>query len=220
MPQSSRVPADDELFITREFAAPLALLWRMWESRELMMRWWGPEGFTVTELDRDFRVGGRWRVGMISERYGKSWSGGVFREIVPGPSGWTSTSLGRRAPAIRSKRWRPTPSKKRPAKPSSISTRRRSARSSRAIPMSAAGIPCSTSKQRSPWHWRQTPHRHRPETSVPKTAISLLPLWEKVARSDGCGVLAPPDRSAPIAQPSPKVALKPSACYVLRRVPA
>jgi uncharacterized protein YndB with AHSA1/START domain len=83
MPQSSRVPADDELFITREFAAPLALVWRMWEDRELMFRWWGPEGFTVTELDRDFRVGGRWRVGMISERYGKGWSGGVFREIVP-----------------------------------------------------------------------------------------------------------------------------------------
>ena len=81
MSQAFKPPADNELRITRDFGAPLALVWRMWESRDLMFRWWGPEGFTVTELDHDFRVGGSWRVGMVSDRYGKSWSGGVFREI-------------------------------------------------------------------------------------------------------------------------------------------
>jgi len=32
---------DDELFITREFAAPLSLVWRLWEDRNHMRRcWW------------------------------------------------------------------------------------------------------------------------------------------------------------------------------------
>ena len=34
---------DDELLITREFDAPVALVFRLWESRDHMLRWWGPE---------------------------------------------------------------------------------------------------------------------------------------------------------------------------------
>jgi uncharacterized protein YndB with AHSA1/START domain len=73
---------DDELFITRTFDAPLSVVWRMWQDREHMIRWWGPEGFTVTDLEHDFRPGGAWRVGMTSA-YPKSWSGGKFLEIEP-----------------------------------------------------------------------------------------------------------------------------------------
>ena len=73
--------ADDELLITRVFDAPVALVFRIWEQREHMIRWWGPEGFTCTDLDLDFRPGGKWRVGMVSDAYPKSWSGGTFREI-------------------------------------------------------------------------------------------------------------------------------------------
>jgi uncharacterized protein YndB with AHSA1/START domain len=83
-PTSARELADDELLVTRVFDAPLALVWRIWESREHMVRWWGPEGFTVTDLDLDFRPGGAWRVGMVSDQYGASWSGGTFREIEKG----------------------------------------------------------------------------------------------------------------------------------------
>ena len=74
---------DDELFITRTFDAPLSVVWRMWQDREHMVRWWGPEGFTVTDLDHDFRPGGAWRVGMTSAANPKSWSGGKFLEIEP-----------------------------------------------------------------------------------------------------------------------------------------
>jgi uncharacterized protein YndB with AHSA1/START domain len=72
---------DDELFIERVFQAPVPLVWRLWEEPEHMIRWWGPEGFTATDLDVDFRPGGLWRIGMTSAAYPKSWSHGQFRTI-------------------------------------------------------------------------------------------------------------------------------------------
>jgi uncharacterized protein YndB with AHSA1/START domain len=73
--------ADDELLITREFDAPLALVWRLWEDVEQARRWYGPEGFAVLDLDIDFRPGGAWRCHMHSDAYGHSWSSGHYREI-------------------------------------------------------------------------------------------------------------------------------------------
>src|SRR5688500_17402690 len=74
---------DDELFITRTFDAPLSVVWRMWQDRDHMIRWWGPEGFTVTDLSSDFRPGGAWRVGMTSSMFPKCWSSGEYLEIEP-----------------------------------------------------------------------------------------------------------------------------------------
>jgi uncharacterized protein YndB with AHSA1/START domain len=82
-PATEAAIADGELLITRRFKAPVAVVWRMWESRDHIARWWGPEGFTVTEFDLDFRPGGKWRSGMVSAIYPKSWSSGTFIEIVP-----------------------------------------------------------------------------------------------------------------------------------------
>ncbi len=73
--------ADDELLITRIFDAPVSLVFRIWEQREHMIRWWGPKGFTCTSMDVDFHPGGRWRACIESEAYGQSWMGGQFREI-------------------------------------------------------------------------------------------------------------------------------------------
>ena len=55
---------DDELMIEREFDAPLALVYRLWEDRDHMLRWWGPEEFTVLELDWDLTPGRPWRGAM------------------------------------------------------------------------------------------------------------------------------------------------------------
>lgn len=73
--------ADDELLIERVFDAPASLVFRIWEQREHMIRWWGPKDFTCTSLDVDFRVGGAWRACIVSDAYGESWSSGRFREI-------------------------------------------------------------------------------------------------------------------------------------------
>ena len=70
-----------ELSITRTFAAPPALVYRLWAEREHMIRWWGPKDFTCTALEMDFHPGGRWRACIESAQYGRSWMGGVYREI-------------------------------------------------------------------------------------------------------------------------------------------
>jgi uncharacterized protein YndB with AHSA1/START domain len=74
---------DNELLITREFAAPLSLVWRLWEDRDHMRRWWGPEAFEIVSLDADFRPGGDWRVHMTNPQFGESFSHGQFKSITP-----------------------------------------------------------------------------------------------------------------------------------------
>lgn len=72
---------DDELLIERSFDAPLALVFRLWEERDHIMRWWGPEAFTTTELDWALVPGRPWRGAMASKQYGVSRFGGVIREV-------------------------------------------------------------------------------------------------------------------------------------------
>jgi uncharacterized protein YndB with AHSA1/START domain len=62
---------ENELLIEREFDAPLPLVFRLWESRDHMLRWWGPELFTAIELD--------WE--LTPKQYGLSRFGGVIREV-------------------------------------------------------------------------------------------------------------------------------------------
>ncbi len=72
---------DDELFIARVFKAPIALVFRLWEDPQHLVRWWGPKGFTCTSFELDFRPGGKWRACIESKRHGQSYSSGEFQEI-------------------------------------------------------------------------------------------------------------------------------------------
>lgn len=72
---------DDELLIERAFDAPVALVYRLWEDRDHMLRWWGPEGFTTLELDWGLTPGRPWRGAMASKQYGVSRFSGVVREV-------------------------------------------------------------------------------------------------------------------------------------------
>ncbi len=72
---------DDELLIQREFDAPVALVFRLWESPDHMIRWWGPEQFTTTYLDWEAIPGRPWRATMVSKQYGVSNMAGVVREV-------------------------------------------------------------------------------------------------------------------------------------------
>lgn len=72
---------DDELLIEREFDAPAALVFRLWEARDHMVRWWGPEGFTTIELDWALTPGRPWHGAMVSKNYGLSKFSGVIREV-------------------------------------------------------------------------------------------------------------------------------------------
>lgn len=72
---------DDELFIVRAFAAPLSLVFSLWENPAHRTPWWGPGASTCTHFTHEFRQDGPWRACITSGRYGEQWQGGVYREI-------------------------------------------------------------------------------------------------------------------------------------------
>ncbi len=72
---------DDELLISRTFDAPVALVFRLWEDRDHMIRWWGPEKFTCTALDWELTPGRRWHSTMAAKDWGMTGMGGVIREV-------------------------------------------------------------------------------------------------------------------------------------------
>ena len=60
------LPADNQILITREFAAPRANVWRAYTEPELIKRWWAGQKGTVTSVEVDLQVGGRWRYVMTA----------------------------------------------------------------------------------------------------------------------------------------------------------
>ncbi|RDV04155.1 SRPBCC family protein [Undibacter mobilis] len=46
---------------TREFDAPVALVFAAFTDAKHLSQWWGPNGFTTTTSHFDFRPGGTWR---------------------------------------------------------------------------------------------------------------------------------------------------------------
>lgn len=54
-------PGTQQIVITREFAAPRALLFRAYTDPELIVQWLGPRALTTTVDHHDARDGGAWR---------------------------------------------------------------------------------------------------------------------------------------------------------------
>lgn len=50
-----------EMLVTREFDAPRKLVFDAWTEPEKIGQWWGPDGFTTTTFEMDFRPGGTWK---------------------------------------------------------------------------------------------------------------------------------------------------------------
>ena len=74
---------DREIVMTRVFDAPRDLVFKALTTPELLKRWFGPHGWTLTECEVDLRVGGAWRFlskGPDGRTMGMR---GVYREIVP-----------------------------------------------------------------------------------------------------------------------------------------
>jgi uncharacterized protein YndB with AHSA1/START domain len=77
------LPADTQILITREFAAPKHLVYRAWTTPELIKRWWSGDRGEVTSAEVDLRVGGTWRYVMTTDDGFEVAFHGEFREIVP-----------------------------------------------------------------------------------------------------------------------------------------
>lgn len=71
-----------DLTIVRRFAAPPALVFRIWEERDHLRRWLGPKGFTCTALEWSLQEGTPWRGCIESPSHPASWMSGVIREVV------------------------------------------------------------------------------------------------------------------------------------------
>ncbi|WP_037367225.1 SRPBCC family protein [Amycolatopsis orientalis] len=77
------LPADDQILITRDFAAPRHRVYRAWTTPDLVKRWWAGKRGTVTSVDIDLRVGGQWRYVMRANGDFEVAFHGEYREITP-----------------------------------------------------------------------------------------------------------------------------------------
>ncbi len=55
-----------DLTLNREFPAPLAEVFRAVTEPETLLKWWGPEGFHISDNQLDFRQTGPWSSVMVS----------------------------------------------------------------------------------------------------------------------------------------------------------
>jgi uncharacterized protein YndB with AHSA1/START domain len=77
------LPTDEQILITREFAASKHLVYRAYTTPELVRRWWSGQQGEMTSCEIDLRVGGRWRYVMIATGGYEVAFHGEYREIVP-----------------------------------------------------------------------------------------------------------------------------------------
>ena len=76
-----------DLVVVRVFDTPLREAWEAWTDPGLVMRWWGPTGFTCPVAKMDFREGG---TSLVCMRAPKEFMGGqdmyntwTYEKIVP-----------------------------------------------------------------------------------------------------------------------------------------
>ncbi|MEO8573570.1 MAG: SRPBCC domain-containing protein [Pyrinomonadaceae bacterium] len=79
---STASASDRELVITRIFDAPRQIVFEAWTQVEHLIRWFGPNDFTLPFCEIDFRVGGSYRFCMRSPEGEDHWVWGEYREIV------------------------------------------------------------------------------------------------------------------------------------------
>jgi uncharacterized protein YndB with AHSA1/START domain len=77
------LPTDQQILITREFAAPKHLVYKAWTTSELVKRWWSGQRGKMTIAEIDLRVGGTWRYAMDTDAGFEVAFHGEYREIVP-----------------------------------------------------------------------------------------------------------------------------------------
>ena len=65
--------------ISRVFKAPVQLMWEAWTSPEHIVNWWGPDGFTGTVHQMDFKEGGEWSLTLHGPKVSSDCCGGVYQ---------------------------------------------------------------------------------------------------------------------------------------------
>lgn len=71
------------VFVNREFAAGLDLVWDAFTKPELLDLWWAPKPFISRTKSMDFKVGGRRFYAMVSPTGEERWSVQKYTSINP-----------------------------------------------------------------------------------------------------------------------------------------
>ena len=80
-------PTDNQIVLTRVFDAPRHLVWDAFTQPELLKKWFGPRGWSLSVCDVDLRVGGGFRFVMRGPDGQEMGMRGVYRELSrPGRS--------------------------------------------------------------------------------------------------------------------------------------
>ena len=77
------LPTDEQILITREFAAPKHLVYRAFTDPDLVRQWWTAKRGEMKTCEIDLRVGGRWRYVMETPDGMEVGFHGEYREIEP-----------------------------------------------------------------------------------------------------------------------------------------
>lgn len=86
------LPTEREIVMTRVFEAPRRLVFDAMTKPELLKRWFGPRGWSLTVCEVDLKVGGAWRF-VLGGPNGREMSmHGVYREIMR-PEGSVHTEI-------------------------------------------------------------------------------------------------------------------------------
>jgi uncharacterized protein YndB with AHSA1/START domain len=71
------------VFITREFAADLPLVWDAFTKQEILDQWWAPKPWASKTKTMNFEVGGRRFYAMVSPEGMERWSIQKYTSISP-----------------------------------------------------------------------------------------------------------------------------------------
>ena len=71
------------VFVNREFAADLSLVWDAFTKQEILDQWWAPKPWASKTKFMDFKVGGRRFYAMVSPEGQEHWSVQKYTSITP-----------------------------------------------------------------------------------------------------------------------------------------
>jgi len=75
--------ASKTVFVTKEFAAELSLVWDAFTKQEILDQWWAPKPWLSKTKSMDFKVGGRRFYAMVGPEGQEHWSIQKYTSISP-----------------------------------------------------------------------------------------------------------------------------------------
>ncbi len=77
--------ASKTVFVTKEFAADLSLVWDAFTKQEILDQWWAPKPYISRTKYMDFKVGGQRFYAMVSPEGLENWQIQKYTSITPKP---------------------------------------------------------------------------------------------------------------------------------------